>query len=70
MQARGASIPIATDVVCGKNFAEDEPAVLKAASDVSDDDMIFDIGPNSARGVGGDYQQSRNHCLERSGWGI
>ncbi|MCB1867962.1 MAG: phosphoglycerate kinase [Gammaproteobacteria bacterium] len=49
MQARGASIPIATDVVCGKNFAEDEPAVLKAASDVSDDDMIFDIGPNSAR---------------------
>ncbi|MCB1881496.1 MAG: phosphoglycerate kinase, partial [Gammaproteobacteria bacterium] len=36
MQARGASIPIATDVVCGKNFAEDEPAVLKAAGDVAD----------------------------------
>jgi len=49
MQARGASIPIASDVVCGKNFAEDEPATLKAASDVSDDDMIFDIGPDSAR---------------------
>ena len=48
MQARGASIPIATDVVCGKNFAEDEPAVLKAAGDVADDDMIFDIGPESA----------------------
>jgi phosphoglycerate kinase len=49
MEARGASIPIATDVVCGKNFAEDEPAVLKAAGDVEDDDMIFDIGPESAK---------------------
>jgi len=49
MQARGASIPIATDVVCGTNFAEDEPAVLKAASGVDDDDMIFDIGPDSAK---------------------
>lgn len=49
MQARGANIPIATDVVCGKNFSEDEPAVLKAPSDVADDDMIFDIGPESAQ---------------------
>ncbi|MCP4992808.1 MAG: phosphoglycerate kinase [Gammaproteobacteria bacterium] len=49
MQTRGAIIPIATDVVCGKNFAEDEPAVLKAAGDVDDDDMIFDIGPDSAK---------------------
>jgi phosphoglycerate kinase len=49
MQARGASIPIATDVVCGKKFDENEPAVLKAAGDVEDDDMIFDIGPDSAK---------------------
>ena len=49
MNTRGASIPIATDVVCGRNFSEDEPAVLKAAGDVEDDDMIFDIGPDSAR---------------------
>jgi len=48
MKARGASIPIAVDVVVGKNFAEDEPAVIKAAGDVSDDEMIFDIGPKSA----------------------
>ncbi|MCM8855185.1 MAG: phosphoglycerate kinase [Candidatus Thiodiazotropha sp.] len=48
MKARGANIPIATDVVVGKNFAEDEPAVLKGASDVTDDEMIFDIGPDSA----------------------
>ncbi len=49
MKARGASIPIATDVVCGKQFAEDEPAVLKSVDEVEDDDMIFDIGPDSAR---------------------
>jgi phosphoglycerate kinase len=49
MNARGASIPIATDVVCGKEFAEDAEATLKAAGDVDDDDMIFDIGPDSAK---------------------
>ena len=49
MSARGASIPIATDVVVGKNFAEDEPAVLKKADEVADDEMIFDIGPDSAK---------------------
>lgn len=49
MRARGASIPIAVDVVCGKKFAEDEPAVLKNADEVDDDDMIFDIGPKSAQ---------------------
>jgi len=49
MTARGATIPIAVDVVCGKNFAENEPAVLKDAGAVADDDMIFDIGPKSAQ---------------------
>lgn len=49
MNARGASIPIATDVVVGKNFDENEPAVLKKADEVEDDDMIFDIGPDSAK---------------------
>ena len=49
MQKRGANIPIAVDVVCGKNFDESEPAVLKDADDVEDDDMIFDIGPKSAQ---------------------
>ena len=48
MNARGASIPIATDVVCAKEFAEDAEATLKDAGDVLDDDMIFDIGPDSA----------------------
>ena len=49
MTARGASIPIAVDVVCGKKFDENEPAVVKDATDVEDDDMIFDIGPKSAQ---------------------
>ncbi|MGB5537760.1 MAG: phosphoglycerate kinase [Thiogranum sp.] len=49
MDARGASIPIAVDVVCGKQFDENEPAVLKDPGAVEDDDMIFDIGPKSAQ---------------------
>ncbi|MDA8329136.1 MAG: phosphoglycerate kinase [Betaproteobacteria bacterium] len=49
MNARNASIPIATDVVCGKRFDANEPAVLKSADDVEADDMIFDIGPQSAQ---------------------
>jgi len=49
MKARGANIPIAVDVVCGKKFDENEPAVLKDADKVEDDDMIFDIGPKSAQ---------------------
>jgi len=49
MTKRGASIPIASDVVVGKKFDENEPAVLKDAGDVADDEMIFDIGPNSAK---------------------
>jgi phosphoglycerate kinase len=49
MIQRNASIPIAVDVVVGKNFAANEPAILKEADAVSDDDMIFDIGPRSAQ---------------------
>lgn len=49
MAARGAAVPIAVDVVCGKQFDANEPAVLKDASSVADDDMIFDIGPKSAQ---------------------
>ena len=48
MQARGAAVPVPTDVVCGKAFAADTPATAKAARDVEDDDMILDIGPQTA----------------------
>ena len=49
MKQRGANIPIAVDVVCGKKFDANEPAVQKDAGAVADDDMIFDIGPKSAK---------------------
>jgi len=49
MQQRGANIPIAVDVVVGKQFDANEPAVLKSADAVAADDMIFDIGPKSAQ---------------------
>ncbi|MBC7757185.1 MAG: phosphoglycerate kinase [Bdellovibrio sp.] len=48
MAARGAAVPIATDVVCGKKFDANEPAIKKDAADVAADDMIFDIGEKSA----------------------
>jgi phosphoglycerate kinase len=48
MEARGAAVPIPVDAVCGKAFAADTPAVTKAARDVGDDDMILDIGPQTA----------------------
>lgn len=42
------SIPLPTDVVVGKEFSETAVAVIKAVDEVADDDMIFDIGPDSA----------------------
>ena len=41
-------IPVPTDVVCGKEFSETTPAETKSADTVEDDDMMFDIGPDSA----------------------
>ena len=48
MSARGAAVPIAVDLVTGKNFDANEPAVIKDAKAIQPDDMIFDIGPKSA----------------------
>ncbi|VVE32618.1 phosphoglycerate kinase [Pandoraea terrigena] len=48
MAARGASVPIPTDVVCAKEFSATAEATVKAASDVAADDMILDIGPQTA----------------------
>ena len=47
-KGRGGDIPVPNDVVCGKEFSETAVATLKTASEVTDDDMIFDIGPASA----------------------
>ncbi|WP_210543431.1 phosphoglycerate kinase [Rhodoferax sp. PAMC 29310] len=48
MKARGAAVPIPTDVVTAKTFAADAVATVKAATDVADDDLILDIGPQTA----------------------
>ncbi len=45
----GGEIPVPTDVVCGKAFAEDAAAEIKPVEAVTDDDMIFDIGPETAQ---------------------
>jgi phosphoglycerate kinase len=49
MRARGAEVPIPEDVVVGKSFSADTAAVVKAAKDVDDDDLIMDIGPATSR---------------------
>jgi phosphoglycerate kinase len=46
---RGASIPIPEDVVVGKEFSETTKATIKAATEVAEDDMIFDIGPLTSK---------------------
>ena len=48
MAARGAAVPIPIDVVCAKRFAADAEATVKAAHEVADDDLILDIGPQTA----------------------
>ncbi|MDO9206374.1 phosphoglycerate kinase [Methylotenera sp.] len=51
MTQRGATIPIAVDVVCGKKFDQNEPAIKKDVASVAADDMIFDIGAKSANEI-------------------
>ena len=48
-KARGAEIPIPVDVVVAPNFAADAPATVKAVDAVGADDMILDIGPETAK---------------------
>jgi phosphoglycerate kinase len=46
---RGGDIPVPVDVVCGKEFSETAKATLKKVKDVSADDMIFDVGPETSK---------------------
>lgn len=48
MAARGATVPIPTDVVCAKEFSPTAAATVKSVHDVAADDMILDIGPQTA----------------------
>ena len=51
LEQRGASLPKITDVICGKQFDANEPAILKKIDQMEADDMIFDLGPNSMQGI-------------------
>jgi len=53
------SIPVPTDVVCGKEFSESAEATLKSADDVAEDDMIFDIGPDSAAALAAQLKEAK-----------
>ncbi|RTZ60514.1 MAG: phosphoglycerate kinase [Gammaproteobacteria bacterium] len=47
-QEKGGDIPVPTDVVTGKEFSETAVAETKTVEEVTDDDMIFDIGPDTS----------------------
>ena len=52
-KARGAEIPVPTDVVVAPRFAADAPATVKKVGEVGDEDMILDIGPDTAKRYAG-----------------
>jgi phosphoglycerate kinase len=53
IQAKGGHIPLPTDVVTAKEFSDKAKAETKPLSAVADDDMILDIGPDSAKVLAG-----------------
>ena len=58
MKARGAEVPIPTDVVVAKEFKADVVATVKQAKDVAADDMILDIGPDTAARLAAQLKQA------------
>ncbi|WP_090128988.1 phosphoglycerate kinase [Limnohabitans sp. Rim11] len=58
MKARGAEVPIPTDVVTAKTFAADAVATVKHASEVAEDDLILDIGPETAQKLASQLKQA------------
>ncbi len=48
-KSQGGDIPVPVDVVCGKEFSESAQAELKPVAEVGDDDMIFDVGPETSK---------------------
>ncbi len=58
MKARGAEVPIPTDVVTAKTFSAGAKAELKQANQVQDDDLILDIGPETARKLAEQLKQA------------
>ena len=59
IKAKGGEVPLPTDVVVAKQFAADAPATIKKIADVAEDDMILDIGPESAQKLAQMMQTAR-----------
>ena len=53
LKSRGADVPLPTDVVVGKKFSADTQARIIAVDQVQDDDMIFDVGPETSKVIAG-----------------
>ncbi len=53
IRARGGNVPLPSDVVCATEFSESAAATLKNVAEVGTDDMILDIGPDSAKELAG-----------------
>ena len=51
MKSRGAEVPLPTDVVVAKGFDANSPASIKSIQNIEDDDLILDIGPNTAESL-------------------
>jgi phosphoglycerate kinase len=51
MRAKGGAVPLPTDVVCAKEFAATAQATTKRVDDVADDDLILDVGPQTAQAL-------------------
>ncbi len=58
MKARGAGVPIPTDVVTAKTFAADAVATIKKSTDVADNELILDIGPETAAKLAAQLKQA------------
>ena len=48
-KAVGADIPVPVDVICAKEFSETAVATIKSVADIAEDDMVLDIGPETAK---------------------
>jgi phosphoglycerate kinase len=59
LESRGATLPVVTDVVCGKKFHENEVAVVKNIKNLESDDIIFDLGPISMISITKKIKQAR-----------
>jgi len=51
MKSRGAEVPLPTDVVVAKGFDANAPSSIKSIQNIEDDDLILDIGPNTAKSL-------------------